>query len=380
MVMIFRFICYTSHLIFMQQIKNYSYTADAIRILAIILVVIIHVSGGVVNNPSFFQLPAWFFANGIDSASRIAVPIFILLSGTLLLHPTKHQENLKIYALKRLKRVGIPLVVWSGVYLFWNYFFWNHPLSWYQALSDFLAPNIYYHLYFLYIILGLYLCVPFFRIFLMHVSERFLKSTLVILFAFILLLYGVNALFPSIKMTLNGLTLFLPYIPYFLAGPLLWKVRLTKQTFVILSLLYVLLTVGTSFLNQWYMIAVGWGPHASNLIYDRYFYDHFSPNVMGMSLVGFILLRNIPLLFGNIKKVWLEKIIVSTAPTVFGIYLLHPIIRDVVGKWYPTSPELRLSGPEVVGMLLLKIVVVLVISYILVYVGRLFKPLRILFG
>ncbi|HXS14503.1 MAG TPA: acyltransferase family protein [Candidatus Saccharimonadales bacterium] len=364
----------------MQNIKNYSYTADAIRILAIILVVVIHIAGGIVDNPSFFQLPAWYFANFIDSASRIAVPIFILLSGALLLHPIKHQENLKSYAIKRLKRVGIPLIVWSGIYLLWNYFFWGHSYSLYQVVSDLLAPNIYYHLYFLYIILGLYLCVPFFRIFLMHVTGKFLKVTLIILFMFTLCIYGVNALFPSIKTTFNGLTLFLPYIPYFLAGPLLWNVYLSKRTFFILSGFYVLLTLFTSVANYVYMMHVGWSTHASSLVYDRYFYDHFSPNVMLMSLFGFILLRNLPLIFTKVKQVWFGSAVMYISPSVFGIYLIHPMIRDVLNVWYPEAQQINFSSIEVAGILVVKIVLVLIISYALVFAGRLFKPLRILFG
>ena len=90
----------------MEEQKKYFYSADIIRAIAIILVVIIHISSELVNTPRIFLTPDWWFANFIDSLARVAVPLFIMLSGFLILHPGKSYSAIT-FLKKRLGKIGL---------------------------------------------------------------------------------------------------------------------------------------------------------------------------------------------------------------------------------------------------------------------------------
>ena len=103
----------------MKEEKKYFYPADLIRAVAIIGVVTIHVFTEVVNGPKVFQTPFWWFANFVDSAARVAVPLFVMLSGYLLLHGEKKYSALE-FLKRRLSKIGIPLLIWPLLFYAWK--------------------------------------------------------------------------------------------------------------------------------------------------------------------------------------------------------------------------------------------------------------------
>lgn len=359
---------------------KYSYTADALRIIAIIAVITIHISGSFVDYPPYFHGVSWWFANIVDAASRASVPLFIMLSGVLILDIEKTHTPLE-YFKKRIKRVGIPLLVWSVLYILWEYFYWFKSFAPIDLVKNFLAPNIYYHLYFLYVILGLYIVAPILRVFIIHVTKKFAKYLLICLFIFVSLLFAVNKLLPTVSISFNGLNLFLPYIPYFVAGHYLWQQKITKKQFWIFAGIFVALFLLTAVLNEINMIAIGWTNTFSNtMVFDRYFYEYFSPNVVLMSLLGLVMIRNIPMLFPVARKPLYKNFIRLVAPLVFGMYLIHPMIIDVVERYMPAFNLAHIGSKLLAPMLVGKIIVVVGISFVLVFIGRKIKYLRTIFG
>lgn len=359
---------------------NYSYTADAFRIIAILAVVTIHISTSFVNYPPYFHGVSWWFANLVDSACRIAVPVFIMLSGALLLDMRKAETH-TVYFRKRLKRVGIPLLVWSILYLLWQEFFWGKQLTAKQVFTDALSPYIYYHLYFLYIILGLYILVPFFRVLLRQFTKKQQEKTLIFLFFLVGTIYALNVLVPDLRVTFNGLTLFLPYTPYFLAGHFFWQKKITKNRFFVYGGVFCLLTILTAVLNFYQMVFLGWTNHmTASMDYERYFYDHFSPNVILMSLLGFMILQNIPTHFSHTKNSINKKGILFFAPIVFGVYLIHPMIIDILERYFPVFALPNIAEITAPFMMVAKIIVVTAISFVLVFLGSRIKYLNNIFG
>lgn len=135
--------------------REKNYNLEVLRVVACIMVVVIHVSNyysrgyglGEVSNASYV------FSIITNVISRIAVPIFFMISGSLLL-----EETLLIK--KSLRRVGntlLSLVVWSAIYFIWNYFYrgrlYDFRLIFYEPVKA--------HLWFLYAIIGMYLVLPF---------------------------------------------------------------------------------------------------------------------------------------------------------------------------------------------------------------------------
>ncbi len=84
-----------------------------LRILATFSVIVIHVSGPMVvkfGEISFFD---WNVANFFDSISRYSVPMFFMISGTLLL--AKDYE-LKNFLKRRFGKILPPFLIWSLIY------------------------------------------------------------------------------------------------------------------------------------------------------------------------------------------------------------------------------------------------------------------------
>lgn len=70
----------------MNEDRTYSLGADMIRIFAGIGVVVIHVTDPFLIYPPFQGIggSSWWVINVINALSRVAVPLFIILSGALL--------------------------------------------------------------------------------------------------------------------------------------------------------------------------------------------------------------------------------------------------------------------------------------------------------
>ena len=65
---------------------------DVLRIFAALMVVMIHVSAQYVNNMSN-NLTDFMIGNVFDSLSRVAVPIFAMISGAVMLDESKQYST-----------------------------------------------------------------------------------------------------------------------------------------------------------------------------------------------------------------------------------------------------------------------------------------------
>ncbi len=116
-------------------------------------------------------------ANGVwstvlDSALRAAVPLFILTS-SYLLFPVK--SSTETFLRRRLSRVGWPLLVWVMLYALipqygtqWNDYDFIGNFK--HALLNF--PDAAGHLWFMFMLIGVYLAMPIFSPWIEKVSKR----------------------------------------------------------------------------------------------------------------------------------------------------------------------------------------------------------------
>ena len=93
--------------------------ADIIRLIAIFLVICIHCSNSFGNLPLVREHPGYnFWSIVFETFSRPCVPLFVMLTGMLLL--PINQDPSTFYR-KRILRVLIPFLIWSLLY---NLFPW----------------------------------------------------------------------------------------------------------------------------------------------------------------------------------------------------------------------------------------------------------------
>ncbi|WP_434357820.1 acyltransferase family protein [Parasalinivibrio latis] len=137
---------------------------DLLRCIAAFAVVAIHVLGPYRELLGTIPFSDWVTAVLVNGASRWAVPVFIMITGALMLSDTRPFE-LHYYVKRRLGKVMLPFVVWS---LFYAWLSGCSPTGFDgKAALDVLAGmpshETYYHLGFFYYFLPLYLVIPLLR-------------------------------------------------------------------------------------------------------------------------------------------------------------------------------------------------------------------------
>ena len=103
---------------------------DVIRALVMFGVVLAHVSADVITEWGRFPASWWWAANIYDSFARGCVPVFVMVSGALLL---PKDESYRSFFVKRFKRILIPFVVWTALYLLWERQFYLPSLGFSEA-------------------------------------------------------------------------------------------------------------------------------------------------------------------------------------------------------------------------------------------------------
>ena len=92
---------------------------DLIRTVAITMVILYHALNEpyIASQLTFTQYGVlWLSQTIYNSLAIMGVPLFIMLSGALLLQPSKVNEPIKVFLRKRLARIGIAFVFWSVIY------------------------------------------------------------------------------------------------------------------------------------------------------------------------------------------------------------------------------------------------------------------------
>jgi surface polysaccharide O-acyltransferase-like enzyme len=138
---------------------------DTLRALATLGVIVIHISSPLVNMTYGRNLNYWWIGNVVDSAVRFAVPLFLMLSGATLLGKN---YTLSEYYRRRFMRVLVPFLFWMVVYWFYKWITlktsqqphnFESIIQW--AAKLFLKEGISKHFWYIYMILFIYLFVPF---------------------------------------------------------------------------------------------------------------------------------------------------------------------------------------------------------------------------
>lgn len=279
------------------------------RIAAAVAVVTIHVTSHLVFSWGDVNARLWHFGDLLQSASRWCVPVFVMVSGALLLH-TRPADTAVDFFRRRAGRIAIPLVVWTVFFLWFDAINTDQPLNVYHFVQGFLWGRPYYHLYFLYVIAGLYLITPFLRILVAGASRRLLVAA-------VLVSFGLAAAdrFQHWWMGgggFNAFSYFLPWIGYYLLGYLLATATIRRGHAAWAAAAFGL-AVATTHLGTWWMFATI-GPQRGRLLYEN-----FAPTTIVAAAAVVVFLRAVS--ERPTSSVWPRRL----ADLTFGIFLLHPI-------------------------------------------------------
>ena len=304
-----------------------SLPADLIRILAIVLVIMLHASNeyygavAITLEPNLY----WWTATVYKAVAIPCVPLFIMLSGALLLRSSKVNEPIRVFLKKRLRRIGIAFVFWGAVYLAWSFFDKNIPVTVsnvVQGIIKGLFTGPYYHFWFLYVIAGLYLITPILRGIVGFGERKILRYLIVFWFV------GI-AIVPLIELAagydLSNVFLIGGWIGYFVLGTYLQRVHVRS------SILYVFLSVGLvwTIVSTWIMNFA-----FSSLNQYNFFMDDQAANVILASVVLFMILSKFQADWPGSKHPHLGRVVHEVSMNTLPIYLFHIIILESLQKGY----------------------------------------------
>ena len=168
----------------MDKISRTSYI-DNLRAVTTIAVIALHAAA-----PALFLLfdkqgaqPGWWTANIYDSLTRPAVPIFVMITGALLLTQT---IGLREFLLKRSQRILTPFIFWSLVYLvfFLALKVRDEGTATLQNIAPWIGTQLLQgtaaHLWYVYMIIGLFLFIPIIKPWVQTASNKALIYFLII--------------------------------------------------------------------------------------------------------------------------------------------------------------------------------------------------------
>jgi surface polysaccharide O-acyltransferase-like enzyme len=293
---------------------------DGVRAWAALAVVCLHVAAGFVLTLPGLSV-GWWAAVFWDALCRWCVPAFVVLSGYLLGDAQKCASIRGFYQ-QRLPRLFWLVFVWSTIYGIWR--LWLPPsytqslsslAGWLEALQQ---GKPMYHLWYLFMLPGLYLLLPLLQRLFDGFSRRGQHQFVLASFVFAMLLN----LYPSLLgQTIPWLLWAALYLPYALLG-MYWRrhgVPQVAHVWGVLACLWVLLW----FAGAWQLTPrlAFWG------------WEYLSPWVVLQSLAVLpILLQNQRLHVAGLWR-WLAR-------HSLAIYLLHPMLLEHLRhqSWFVDTP------------------------------------------
>lgn len=280
------------------------------RFLAAIAIIVVHVSQPYFDQESTLHPLSWWVANAYLSATMWGVPVFVMISGALLLSPEREYASLQDFYKRRLNRLFLPVFFWSLLYLVLLYVK-NRSLGLPTDANYFTISIIkghpYYHMWYLYMVWGLYLFTPFLRKIVKHST----RMELLVLSLLLMLLSVVASHYTDAHNQVFFLLMFPFFLGYYLVGYLI------SVTDFYLSLPRFLVVLATLL----GIIIIG----------ERHFPGHFMYNfsitMIAFSMILMYMVKNnhhtIPLSHSLRKKL---------ASFSLGAYLIHPAVLAVIRK------------------------------------------------
>ena len=315
---------------------------DLVRVLGSFFVVMAHLN--------YTQVKGTYPVDFYYAFSRIAVPLFFLLSGYLLL---QKEEPLGVFFKKRAWKVFFPFIIWSLIYMWLGNQFADFGPSWWGIVSKTVMAIIRSpraaHLWFFYTLIGLYLATPILRLFVSNAKD----SDILYFIGIWILAVPVTLFFELYTKVRIGFEwkFFTGYIGYFVLGYYLGKREYTRNQLIIVAGLF-LFSVFITFA----------GIHVTKQIdpYIEYFEDYRSLNVIMMAASGFVLLSRVPVGDG------LLKFLAPQSHASFGIYLIHMIFLG----WMTYNPPFNALFASTLDWLVIPLLTIIgyVISFAVVFV------------
>lgn len=299
---------------------------DILRTIAVFAVIMIHFCAYGFCNYDVYSLD-WQIINAYESWIRWAVPVFVMVSGMFFLDPQKEITLSKLYR-KNILRLVVAVLFWGFLYQVANVAKRialenaNPNVAVVDAVKEFVLGPTWYHLWFLYMIIGLYMLTPFIRIFTKNAEVKHYRYLFVLFITFGSVLPLIQDLLLFADKSLKfyfSLKALLGYSCYFILGYFFSKYETSKRQ---RNIVYVTALasvffqfIGTTFISCKY----GQG--------NTIFYENFSPNIVVQTVAVFLFVKRTctKIVFSNRST----RLIGLLGKYSFGMYLVHDFFNGI---------------------------------------------------
>jgi surface polysaccharide O-acyltransferase-like enzyme len=292
-------------------------------------VILLHAANDLTLQTSMdqFEIVRWWTVDIYETVGRVGVPIFVMLTGALLLQPSKN-ESLSAFFKKRWARLGIPFIFWAVVYFAWDFGVNHQPIT-----TNFVVQGIltgpYFHFWYIYMLAGLYLITPLLRILVANASTKIISYMAALWFigaALIPLMYLVTPFTVD-----SNLLLVTGYVGYYVLGLYLLGVKIKRNLLLGATATgFILTAIGTYFIAG----SVGGGQ-------TYFFQEYLSPTMIVSSVALFLLLISIPVTHktqaqpdGQGERKWTSKFLHLVSENTLPMFLFHMIIIEAFQKGF----------------------------------------------
>ena len=290
---------------------------DILKIISILGVILIHCSAPMLVSEALGG-KNWWLANIYDSMVRWCVPVFFMVSGAFIIEKAGSLSPGQFF-LKRSQKIVVPFIIWSALYFLWR-IHKGENLKWLNFPAMLLEEPIYYHLWFIYVLIGLYIIAPVLGAYVKGASRKNQS--------YLLFLWFITAsLLPMLQNCCKFHTFFFPvetvsvlkFSGYFFLG---YFLRDTKPKAALMPVFFLLYAIGfliTTFGTYYLSLKTG------NESISELLYEYYTVNVLAMSVSVYLIVKSIPFpLLSSTKSP-----IAVTAACVPGVYFVHAFVIAV---------------------------------------------------
>ena len=336
---------------------------DFIRVFAIFGVLACHVFSYMVVNTDIFNTRLWFYALFLNCLRDISVPLFVCVSGALLI--TK-KDTITTFIKKRINKVIVPYIFWVIAFIILEIMIKQPKVPMNIVVNTLSIPPVGSGVIFWFVQM---IIVVYFVIIILNKliskNANFLKVALLLSIIYIVLLN--LGIIPEYEKPYNYLfySVFAVFGYYasrydFAENKLSKSLGLTKDK---LTVLFFILSVGLYILEIFTDASLSIAANKFSVI------SKFSILNIFTLLSMFLFFRyftesegKISRLCNYIKNSIVGKAIFSISFCSYGIYLSHKVILD----YFMLSPFVNHPSPSVFATLLL--IVVLIVSWLIILV------------
>ncbi len=303
---------------------------DILRIVACVAVIFIHFETYMYRNGEFMS-GRYLVSIFMDSASRFSVPVFMMISGALLL---KKDIPFSVIIRKYVLKMALILVAWNIIYALY-----------YKDVSLISLLLGHFHLWYLYVLIGIYLILPFLKVITDKKGNQFLLLALICAIIIpncltVLESFGFGHV-DGLREFVDKFQICLPagYAFYFVLGHYASSYDIEDKIWVYIG--------GAAGILTTFLLTYGSSLYGGKT--NEIFFGYLNLNCALSALFVFCLVKKL------FRKREEHAFISFLADKTFGIYLIHVLIMDILLKYTNIKNELMCLIVFVVSALIISV-------------------------